>query len=155
MMNAILPVFDGHNGTLLNIYRASRDNTFSFFTENQTGHLDLPRDKRGGLSGRIFAIYTPVPEGSPERVDGWEMEITPTGYRQKLHSPLDPEYARTFSDAVIETAFRLERKSGGALKWVRAYADVEDCIARETLALVLHFEGAASVREDLSNLERQ
>lgn len=149
----ITPVFDGHNDTLLRVYLSGPDKPYSFFAENPTGHLDLPRARKGGLVGGIFAIFTPTPEDSPEKEDLWETELFEGGYRQKLRSPIDPDYARTFTESVIDRVDELERESHGAVKLVKTSVELEDCIARGTLALVLHFEGAEAIREDLSNLE--
>lgn len=33
-----------------------------FFKENETGHIDLPRARRGGLGGGFFAMFTPSPQ---------------------------------------------------------------------------------------------
>ncbi len=52
-------VFDGHNDTLTRADMEIR--SFLEGTENATGHLDLPRAKRGGLGGGMFAIFTPAP----------------------------------------------------------------------------------------------
>lgn len=37
-------IFDGHNDVLLTLYTAKRD---VFFTQNDQGHLDLPRAREG------------------------------------------------------------------------------------------------------------
>ncbi|MEO8971767.1 MAG: peptidase, partial [Ktedonobacteraceae bacterium] len=39
----MLPVFDGHNDTLLNLYLPTQGKGRSFFTRSDTGHIDLPR----------------------------------------------------------------------------------------------------------------
>lgn len=152
MSEPMTPVFDGHNDTLLRVYRADPEKPFNFFQENATGHLDLPRARKGGLVGGIFAIFTPTPEDSPERAELWETEFIDGGYRQKLRSAIDPQYARAFTDAVVQRVNALEEESNGALKLARTSAEVENCIERGILALVLHFEGAEAIREDLSNL---
>lgn len=145
------PIFDGHNDTLLRVIRA-RDG-YSFFRENETGHVDLPRARAGGFAGGIFAIFTPYPEGSPERENMWELTIDENGYRQKLHSPIDPAYAEAFTSAGVDRLRELEREAGGALRVVASVDEIEDCLARGVLAVVLHFEGAEAIRPDLSNLE--
>ena len=42
-----IPVFDGHNDTLLDLPPSNR----SFFERADAGHLDLPRAREGGLGG--------------------------------------------------------------------------------------------------------
>lgn len=147
----LTPIFDGHNDTLLRVFREA---DFHFLQENPTGHLDLPRARRGGMAGGIFAIFSPTPEGSPEKAEMWEMTFPATGgYIQKLHSAIDPEYARLVTTAVVESLGALLEESNGALRLVRTAAEIERCMADGVLAVVLHFEGAEAIRADLSNLE--
>lgn len=154
MADTLVPVFDGHNDTLLRIYRAQNDGSgFSFFDENETGHFDLPRGRKGGLAGGIFAIFTPLPPDSPERAENWGLTITESGYHQILNSAIDPEYAEAFTGEVIDLLWRLEQSSGGALRVARSVDEIRACMTDGTLAVVLHLEGAEAVREDLSNLE--
>jgi membrane dipeptidase len=53
------PIFDGHNDTLLSLHLDDRDGGRSFFVESDTGHIDLPRARRGGLAGGFFAVCVP------------------------------------------------------------------------------------------------
>lgn len=154
MSTSIIPIFDGHNDTLLHVYRAAQtQDGFSFLQTNETGHLDLPRAKTGGLAGAIFAIFTPTPPDSPERAEDWGRVITATGYRQQLNSAIDPTYARDFTTQVIAALRDLQTQSAGALRLVTDAAALRRCIAEGVLAVVLHFEGAEAVAADLSNLE--
>jgi len=147
-----IPIFDGHNDTILRVVRSQADG-FSFFEENTTGHLDLPRARRGGLVGGIFAIFTPLPPGSPEAVDQWGLVIDETGYRQQLNSAIDPDYAREFTSAAVAVLHQLVQDSHGSVRLAASSAEIERCLADDALAVVLHFEGAEAIREDLSNLE--
>ena len=38
-----LPIFDGHNDTLLSLYEGERGEGATFFKRSDKGHLDLPR----------------------------------------------------------------------------------------------------------------
>ena len=149
----LTPIFDGHNDTLLRVARSTPEQPFSFFAENSDGHLDLPRARRGGLIGGIFAIYTPLPPEHPERAENWGLTIFEGGYRQVLNSALDPEYARLFTEAVMDRVDRLVAESGGQVRLARSAAEIERCRDEGALALVLHLEGAEAVRPDLSNLQ--
>ncbi len=154
MNTSIIPVFDGHNDTLLRVIRSSEPGReFDFFAENPTGHLDLPRAKQGGLAGGIFAIFTPTPKDSPERAENWEQVITSTGYTQKLHSAIDPTYARQFTEAAVDRFAELVAGSQGRLHQVTTADEIEDCIRQDVLAMLMHFEGAEAIQADLSNLE--
>lgn len=155
MYNGIIPVFDGHNDVLLRLYRAEKqpEEGYNFFQENTEGHIDLPRAKKGGMAGGIFAIFTPTPEGSPERAEDWGRTMTATGYRQQLHSAIDPDYARAFTDEVIDILYQLVADSGGRLELVSTTQAIEDCMRRQVLAMVMHFEGAEAIYENLNNLD--
>ena len=53
-----IPVFDGHNDTLLDLPLSGR----SFFERSDQGHLDLPRAREGSLGGGFFAVFIRDPE---------------------------------------------------------------------------------------------
>ena len=98
-----VPVFDGHNDTLLKLRSPER----GFFERGELGHIDLPRAREGGFGGGFFACYVPNPED-----DGWTEEsaltLTENGYEVADAPPLDPVYARGFADELVETLFRTE-----------------------------------------------
>jgi len=53
------PIIDGHNDTLLNLFKPDRGKGRSFFEWSNHGHLDLPRALEGGFGGGFFAIFVP------------------------------------------------------------------------------------------------
>ena len=57
-MTAPLPIFDGHNDTLLRLYRKGLP-VEAFFEHGEEGHLDLPRAREGGFAGGLFACFVP------------------------------------------------------------------------------------------------
>ena len=57
-MNTPIPIFDGHNDTLLRL-TADRNPGDNFF-ESPHGHIDMSRARRGGLAGGFFAVYIPA-----------------------------------------------------------------------------------------------
>ena len=142
-MNEI-PVFDGHNDTLLNLHLPNRGEDRSFFERSNLGHIDLVRASEGGFGGGFFACYTPNPED-----DGWNEEsaltVTEDGYVVSGAPPLDPEYARDFADGLVRDLFQLEKESGGALRVVRTADELEGCLRDGILAAILHFEGAENL----------
>jgi len=71
-----LPVFDGHNDTLIDLYAPEEGGERSFFERSVKGHIDLPRARQGGLIGGIFAIFTPAPPGSKERDRGYGLTVS-------------------------------------------------------------------------------
>ena len=145
-MNEI-PVFDGHNDTLLNLHLPDRGEGRSFFERSDLGHIDLPRAREGGFGGGFFACYTPNPED-----DGWHEEsalaITENGYEVSGAPPLDPDYARDFTDGLVRSLFRLEKESDRSLRVVRTADEIEGCLRDGTVAAILHFEGAENLGPD-------
>jgi membrane dipeptidase len=151
-MNRI-PVFDGHNDTLLNLHLPDRGEGRSFFERSDLGHIDLIRAHEGGFGGGFFACYTPNPED-----DGWNEEsaltVTENGYEVSGAPPLDPEYAQDFTDGLVEELYHLEKESDGALRIVRTADEVEKCLREDVMAAILHFEGAENLGLDPGALER-
>jgi membrane dipeptidase len=135
-----LPIFDGHNDTLLRLYGATPD-TDSFFSPGR-GHIDLPRARQGGFAGGFFAVYVPgdptVPQ--PERWD----ELPPA---------LTLPYAQRVAFGMTALLFRLEAESAGQLKVTRSADEIAACIETGTMAAILHFEGAEPIDEGLDALE--
>jgi membrane dipeptidase len=148
-----IPVFDGHNDTLIHLYLPDRGGGRSFFQRGESGHIDLPRAHEGGLIGGIFAIFTPPSQDSPERDPTCGATFTEDGYEVRLHNPLDHTYARRFTGAVLDFLAHLEAEAAGKIGLVRAWQDLERHRQSGTLSVVLHFEGAEAIQPDLGNLE--
>ncbi|MBZ0302578.1 MAG: dipeptidase [Anaerolineae bacterium] len=144
-----LPIFDGHNDTLAALYRRG----LSFFEEHAQGHLDLPRAQRGGLIGGIYAIFPPAPPDSPESDPLYGLQMTEEGYALAPNSPVEPGYARAFTDAVLKLLDTWEQAPGEPVRVVRTYEDLHANRDAGRHSLVLHFEDAAAIEADLSNLE--
>jgi len=143
------PVFDGHNDTLLNLHLPERGKGRSFFERSDVGHIDLPRALEGNFGGGFFACFTPTvgwDEGSAltTKEDGYEVGGSP---------PINPEYARDFTDEMVSLLFRIEAESKGQLKVVRTTGEIEDCLRRSVLAAILHFEGAENLGSEEAALE--
>ena len=145
-----IPVFDGHNDTLLNLHLPDRGEGRSFFERSERGHIDLPRAREGGFGGGFFACYVPNPDD-----DGWTEEsalkITEGGYEVSDAPALDLTYAREFADKLVVGLFQLE--SEGGLKVVRTADELEGCLGDGTIAAILHFEGAENLGPDAGALE--
>jgi membrane dipeptidase len=145
-----IKVFDGHNDTLLNLHLPDRGEGRSFFQRSDLGHIDLPRAHEGGFGGGFFACYTPNPED-----DGWDEEsaltVTDHGYEVSDAPQIDPEYARSFADELVEGLFRLQTEGG--LRVVRTVDELEGCFREGVMAAILHFEGAENLGSDPGALE--
>lgn len=142
-----MPIFDGHNDTLTTLQGRS------FFEESDQGHLDLPRAGRGDMIGGFYAIYAPPPPDSPEHDLYYGLTITGDGYIQQMQSAVDSTYARAYTDSIIGTLRDIEYKGAGRVSVVRSYADLERNLAQGVHSIILHFEDAAAIEADLSNLE--
>ena len=104
-----LPIFDGHNDTLLRLYRKGLA-VSSFFTQGEEGHLDLPRARQGGFAGGLFACF--VPSDAPD-------EDLPApergGYSVPFPGTPSRERALAVTTALAARLQRLERASDGAV----------------------------------------
>jgi len=148
-----IPIFDGHNDTLLNLRLPDRGEGRSFFEKSYTGHIDLPRAREGGFGGGFFACFVPNPTGA-----GWNEKSAFTavksGYRVAGAPPVDSGYAKRVAGELATDLFELEVESEGALKVVRTADEIEDCLRNGVLAAILHFEGAENLGPDPAALER-
>jgi membrane dipeptidase len=139
-MGRVLAVFDGHNDTL------TRDDADQFVTGRDGGHIDLPRARRGGLAGGIFACFTATPDA-----DEIHRDVSGGGYFIELPAPIGedvaaPHAARTFAHMV-----RLERE--GHIRVVRRIEDLDRAREDDVLAAVAHLEGAEAIDPALETLE--
>jgi membrane dipeptidase len=146
----LVPVFDGHNDTLLKLYLSKEADKEKLFIEGAPAewHIDLPKARRGGLAGGMFAIFPPPLEKRRRKAD--DAEKMPGA-----DEPLPPELPRHAAiDSTIGMAsvlFRLER--AGALSVCRSAADIRAAMAKETLAAVFHIEGAEAIDPEFAMLE--
>jgi len=143
----LIPILDGHNDTLKDIYLRGRD----FLTESKNGHLDLPRAARAGFAGGFFATLA-VAEREEERAFGYGLTLTDDGWEVAYANPVRQEFASRFTDKVLSNALRLTDRSS-RVRLIRTRDDLGRCLAGDGLAMILHFEGAEAIAADLSNLE--
>ncbi len=127
-------VFDGHNDTLLRLWQ-ERLPEAAFLAEGRSGHLDLPRARRGGFGGGLFACYVPSVR-------------SPGG--DELRTP-DLAHAQRVTMALAARLRRLERL--GALAVCTTAVGIRDALARGRLAAVFHVEGAEAIDPELEALE--
>lgn len=147
-----IPVIDGHNDTLLSLHLKERGGGRSFFERSETGHVDLPRAREGGLAGGFFAAFVP-PDPSVPRPPNDGFTQTAEGYTMPLPPPLDLAYAQRTAMALSARLMRIEAESDGQVKLVRTADELAACLERGTLATILHFEGAEAIGPDLDALE--
>lgn len=141
MSSAAIPIFDGHNDTLLRLIRAEAADNDSFFQGGQ-GHIDLERARKGGLGGGFCAVYVPSDPSVPyEYVPG---ELPPV---------LDLTYAQRYATSMTALLFKIERESQGQVKIVRTATELTDCLQQGVFAAILHYEGADPIDVELNQLE--
>lgn len=156
-----IPVFDGHNDTLLDLPRGGGR---SFFERSDDGHLDLPRAREGGLGGGFFAVFIrdpevmdDVPPQTPDDGEDPAVTLSATASRysdpDKLPPPMSLEYAQLEALRTVARLFRLEVESAGAAKVVRTARELRQCLEDGTFAMELHFEGAEAIDPELDALE--
>ena len=148
----VLPIFDGHNDTLLHLYYTDRGGGRSFFTREDKGHLDLPRAREGGFAGGFFAVFVRPDPALPVPAEP-AFTTTENGYEVRLAPAVDPVYAQRTAIAVTALLFRLEEEAKGQVKVVRTTEELAACLHEGVLASVLHFEGAEAIDPGLDALE--
>jgi membrane dipeptidase len=152
-----LPIFDGHNDVLLDVYGIGlQPRSRSFFERGDTGHIDLPRAREGGFAGGFFAVWVP-PDPASRRADlhpSAEQDDADEARPPRGLPPAVPHsYALRMTMSLAATLFRLEKKSEGQIKVVRDVDALRACLEDGTLAAILHFEGAEAIDPELNALE--
>jgi membrane dipeptidase len=114
------------------------DAAAAFLHGEDKGHLDLPKARRGGFAGGLFAIFVPSP-----------------GRKKAAASPpaVDVTDAQQAVFAMVSLLFRIERESKGRVRVCRNVGDIESCFADDALAAVLHIEGAEAIDADFALLD--
>lgn len=143
-------VFDGHNDLLLRLLQAPERRVDIWLTGEGKGHLDLPRMRAGGFAAGFFAVYIP----SPQRIEVADvvalMENPP--YDLPLPELIDHRQASGTAMAMIGHLMWMERASAGAMRICRTRADLRACLEGDTIAAILHFEGAEAIDPELDAL---
>jgi len=157
------PVFDGHNDALLAL-RRENETVADFLDGRETGDLDLPRAREGGLAAGCFALFVPSEEQFSASEESNRTE-TEEGYRIERPPPLAPSHARSVVGEMLDAVDALA--ADDRVRVCRTVEDVRACIggegtrssgsrmesdADEELGVVVHFEGAEAIRPDCSNL---
>jgi membrane dipeptidase len=141
-----VPIFDGHNDALLRLHRRTGGDPVTAFLEGEdAGQLDLVKARKGGFAGGLFAIF--VPPVRKKNADG-----TQTGLTGSDAPAVDLAEAQRVTFAMAALLLRIERESQGRVRICRDVADIEHCFANNTLAAVLHIEGAEAIDANLDVL---
>lgn len=144
-------VFDGHNDLLLRLAEAPQNRAKIWLTGEGQGHLDLPRMKKGGFAGGLFAIYVPSPPEPGPAVDHDALMAKPP-YDLPLPAPLalGPAQLETFRAASL--LLWMERAAPEDFRLCRSAREIAAARAAGAIAGVMHLEGAEAIDEDLDTL---
>ncbi len=147
---SLMPVFDGHNDVLLRLWRQGPEAAERRFLDGEpTGHLDLPRMRRGGFAGGLFAIFVP----GMERASDAEEAMLQAQYDMPLPPQVPVPQALPVTLALAALLVRIERASQGQVKVCTTAAEIRAAMARGVLATVMHIEGAEALDPDLYALD--
>ncbi len=163
-----IPVFDGHNDTLLSLMTTGRD----FFAESDVGHIDWPRARRGGLVGGFFAVFVPDPTRLSEKESVALEELLgsdPDDLILVNENGPTLAYAQQFTIAEIAALLRIETGDGTPFRrkkkrlvtrddWdtvtpVITARDLRQQIENDEFSAILHFEGAEMIDTNFNALE--
>jgi membrane dipeptidase len=163
----VIPVFDGHNDTLLSLMTTGRD----FFRESDIGHVDWPRARAGGMAGGFFAVFVPDPDSISEKGTVMLDEILggdPDDLKLVNDDGPTLAYAQQFAMAEIAALLRLETGDGTPYRhkkrlvtrddWdtvtpVITARDLREQIEHGEFSAILHFEGAEMIDTNFNALE--
>lgn len=146
-MPPLIPLFDGHNDALLRLLSCT-DPVASFQDCSGNGQLDLGMARRAGLVGGLFACFVP-----PNGARNAGLSLTPDGYSVEMPEPPTLAEARRQTDAMIACARRLEAGLPEQVGVCLNVPDIRRSLAANTIAMVLHLEGAEAIDERLEGLE--
>lgn len=133
------PIFDGHNDLLLRLWlHDGADPAAVFLNGSLPSHLDLKRCRVGGFAGGLFAVFVPPASYMPQL---------------KPNAPAAPHDALAITQAQIALLERIETLSSGRAKICRTVSEIEQCISRDVLAMVMHIEGAEALGNDFDRLD--
>jgi membrane dipeptidase len=150
-----IPIFDGHNDALLRLHlRGGADAVTAFLKGEDKGHLDLPKARKGGFAGGLFAIFVPSPKRK-ERAGSATPQQDTGGIIGNDPAPpaVDMAEAQWVVFAMASLLLQIERESEGRVRVCRDAGDIEHCLAEDALAAVLHIEGAEAIDANFELLE--
>lgn len=141
MTTPAIPVFDGHNDTLLRLVMADdKGERLDFLEDGKDLHIDLEKSRAGGFAGGLFAMFTPNPEGGDA--------VRPT-----MGAPIERDRAARFTDAMMARGDDLVARSEGAVRVCLSVAGIRAAMAENTIALVYHIEGAEVIDAEFEALD--
>ncbi|MBN2064367.1 MAG: membrane dipeptidase, partial [Sedimentisphaerales bacterium] len=131
MKTAKIRIFDGHNDTLTAI--KGQEGITGFLQGGSKLHVDMSKAHAGNMAGGCFAVFIDAPDKG---------------------RPLSHGYASNEAQKCVDLLGKLQECSEGNFGLCRNYADIASAFASDSMAALLHFEGAEPIAADLSDLGR-
>jgi membrane dipeptidase len=148
-MSLTIPVFDGHNDTLLRFAMRGAATAADHFAGRLTaGHLDLPRARAGGFVGGMFAVFPP-----PAKMPNMTGSMQGVAYDMPLPETMALEHAQAAAIEMVGILLRLARAFPDDLAVCGSVPEIRAAIAANRIAAVLHMEGAEAIDRDLMALD--
>jgi membrane dipeptidase len=138
-------VFDGHNDFLMRLWQDPWRRDHLWREGDGTGHLDLPRMRRGGFAGGMFAIY--VPSIGTEPLINLDQLMNNPPYDLPLPAPVPLAEAQPVALAIAGHLMALERETPGEFALCRTAGEIRAAMAGGRIAGVMHMEGAEAIDE--------
>lgn len=146
MSTETVPVFDGHNDTILKIERAARRGAAVDFAAGADElDIDLPRARAAGFAGGFFAMF------SPAIVDG-QIRSFDRGDPQR-YARVERRAALDFTLAMFARMRRLAAELPDDLAITTSAAEIRNAMDAGHLAMLPHIEGAECIDTRLDTLE--
>jgi len=131
-MTDLVPVFDGHNDTLLKLEIAGRTGApRDFAAVGETLDIDLPRARAGGFAGGLFAMFTPQ---RIERVEDFDMD-DPSNF-----APVAQDWALAITVSMFARMHRLARQLPDDLAICTDVPAIRAAMGMGRIAIVPHME---------------
>ena len=142
----LVPVFDGHNDTLLKLEILARLGEPRDFCEaGETLDIDLPRAREAGFAGGLFAMFT------PSHLDRFDQKFDfddPSNFDR-----IDQSAALNFTLAMFARLRRLAQKLPDDLSICMDASEARAAMNAGRIAIVPHIEGAECIDRDFNALE--
>jgi len=146
-----IPIFDGHNDTLLNYYQKARGEEADFSQRSDVGHIDYPRALEGGFAGGFFAVFSPNEGDMDDLLKKDEKEIAEIF--AKPFPARDGDAALQDTMAMAAILYRIEKKLKDKFVIAKSYKQLEETITNGAMAAIFHIEGAEAIDKDFNSLE--
>ncbi len=147
--NRTIPVFDGHNDTLLRFALHKKLAPEQLFAAGDgAGHFDLPRARAGAFAGGLFAAFPP-----PVVMAKLDETLKGPGYDVPLPALLALDAAQASTAHMFAILLRLERAFPSDLAVCRSVPEIRSAMEGGRISAVMHIEGAEAIDPDLNMLE--